>query len=153
MAEKPTLGPDEQFCSFCGEIIKKEAEICPECGVRLKDPPKKSFWTKKKFYWLVLTPLLLVFLIVVILWIATEDTCEGIVDDVVRISKDDAPWIHQIYNVQEWSRTDQKFLCIGVARMSSGAEFDIQFFSEVDSDGNVWIGYEDRSVGVIEIGR
>ena len=50
-----------------------------------------------------------------ILWIATEDTCEGIVDDVVRISKDDAPWIHQIYNVQEWSRTDQKFLCIGVA--------------------------------------
>ncbi|MFP4038497.1 MAG: NINE protein [Candidatus Nanohaloarchaea archaeon] len=27
-------GPDEQYCSSCGEIIKKEAEICPECGVR-----------------------------------------------------------------------------------------------------------------------
>lgn len=27
-------GADEQFCSSCGEIIKKEAEICPECGVR-----------------------------------------------------------------------------------------------------------------------
>lgn len=27
-------GPDEQFCSSCGEVIKKQAEICPECGVR-----------------------------------------------------------------------------------------------------------------------
>jgi len=25
---------DEAFCSSCGEIIKKEAEICPKCGVR-----------------------------------------------------------------------------------------------------------------------
>jgi TM2 domain-containing membrane protein YozV len=32
--EKP--GPDEQYCSSCGEIIKKEAEICPHCGVRQK---------------------------------------------------------------------------------------------------------------------
>jgi TM2 domain-containing membrane protein YozV len=31
-------GPDEQYCSSCGEIIKKEAEICPECGVRQKSP-------------------------------------------------------------------------------------------------------------------
>jgi TM2 domain-containing membrane protein YozV len=29
-------GPDEQYCSSCGEIIKKEAEICPHCGVRQK---------------------------------------------------------------------------------------------------------------------
>jgi TM2 domain-containing membrane protein YozV len=29
---------DEQYCSSCGEIIKKEAEICPECGVRLRQP-------------------------------------------------------------------------------------------------------------------
>jgi len=27
---------DEAFCSSCGEIIKKEAEICPKCGVRQK---------------------------------------------------------------------------------------------------------------------
>lgn len=27
-------GADEQYCSSCGEIIKREAEICPECGVR-----------------------------------------------------------------------------------------------------------------------
>jgi len=25
---------DEVFCSSCGSIIKKEAEICPHCGVR-----------------------------------------------------------------------------------------------------------------------
>jgi TM2 domain-containing membrane protein YozV len=27
---------DEAFCSSCGAIIKKEAEICPKCGVRQK---------------------------------------------------------------------------------------------------------------------
>jgi TM2 domain-containing membrane protein YozV len=27
---------DEVFCSSCGAIIKKEAEICPKCGVRQK---------------------------------------------------------------------------------------------------------------------
>ena len=26
------------YCSSCGEIIKEEAEICPECGVRQKEP-------------------------------------------------------------------------------------------------------------------
>lgn len=29
-------GSDEMFCSSCGEIIKKEAEICPSCGVKNK---------------------------------------------------------------------------------------------------------------------
>ena len=27
---------DEMFCPSCGEIIKKAAEICPKCGVRVK---------------------------------------------------------------------------------------------------------------------
>ena len=27
-------GPDEVFCTSCGEVIKKEAEICPNCRVR-----------------------------------------------------------------------------------------------------------------------
>jgi len=30
---------DEVFCSSCGKIIKKEAEICPLCGVRQKPAP------------------------------------------------------------------------------------------------------------------
>jgi predicted amidophosphoribosyltransferase len=33
-AETPRA--DEAYCADCGEVIKKEAEICPECGVRQK---------------------------------------------------------------------------------------------------------------------
>lgn len=36
MAEREKKS-DERFCSSCGEIIKKEAEICPKCGVRQKN--------------------------------------------------------------------------------------------------------------------
>lgn len=32
-----TLGADEVFCTSCGEPIKEEAEMCPECGVRQKE--------------------------------------------------------------------------------------------------------------------
>lgn len=34
--ESPQPGPDEVFCTECGSVIKKRAEICPECGVRQK---------------------------------------------------------------------------------------------------------------------
>lgn len=34
--------PDEQFCRFCGTVIKKEAEICPDCGVRPGTPVEES---------------------------------------------------------------------------------------------------------------
>jgi len=33
---------DEAFCSSCGAIIKKEAEICPKCGVRQRIQPIAS---------------------------------------------------------------------------------------------------------------
>jgi len=33
---KKGKGADEKFCSSCGEVIKKEAELCPHCGVRQK---------------------------------------------------------------------------------------------------------------------
>jgi TM2 domain-containing membrane protein YozV len=29
---------DEVFCSSCGAVIKKAAEICPKCGVRQREP-------------------------------------------------------------------------------------------------------------------
>lgn len=35
-------GADETFCSSCGAIIKKEAEICPKCGVRQKSAALNS---------------------------------------------------------------------------------------------------------------
>jgi len=34
--------PDEIFCTSCGEVIKKEAEICPKCGVRVNKSQKNS---------------------------------------------------------------------------------------------------------------
>lgn len=34
MADNDEPAPDEMYCSSCGEVIKKDAEICPECGVR-----------------------------------------------------------------------------------------------------------------------
>jgi len=37
--ERRPLGADEQYCTSCGEAIKKAAEVCPKCGVRLKDLP------------------------------------------------------------------------------------------------------------------
>jgi len=38
---------DEAFCSSCGAIIKKAAEICPKCGVRQRGPDTgdSSRWT------------------------------------------------------------------------------------------------------------
>lgn len=40
------LGEDEVFCRDCGNVIKERAEICPECGIRQRDPesstPEKS---------------------------------------------------------------------------------------------------------------
>lgn len=32
-----TKGADEQFCRSCGEVIKKRAELCPNCGVRNRE--------------------------------------------------------------------------------------------------------------------
>ena len=34
MSDQKEKKPDEIYCSSCGEPIKKEAEICPHCGVR-----------------------------------------------------------------------------------------------------------------------
>lgn len=36
MSEEVTKQHDEKFCESCGSIIKKEAEICVKCGVRVK---------------------------------------------------------------------------------------------------------------------
>ncbi|SDQ86656.1 zinc ribbon domain-containing protein [Natronobacterium texcoconense] len=33
-----SAGETEKYCSSCGEIIKKKAELCPECGVRNENP-------------------------------------------------------------------------------------------------------------------
>ncbi|WP_222919401.1 zinc ribbon domain-containing protein [Natrinema sp. SYSU A 869] len=35
--ESPSPGADEVFCSSCGEVIKAEAKVCPECGVQQEE--------------------------------------------------------------------------------------------------------------------
>lgn len=45
MSDKP--GHDEMYCRSCGEIIKREAEICPHCGVRNK--PSSSSKNSKDY--------------------------------------------------------------------------------------------------------
>lgn len=42
-----TPNASEEYCSSCGEIIKKEAEICPECGVRVQDEPSTGDTSNK----------------------------------------------------------------------------------------------------------
>lgn len=33
---------DEMYCSECGSVIKRKAEICPECGVRVSGSESQS---------------------------------------------------------------------------------------------------------------
>ena len=46
--EKEEKKSDESYCSSCGKIIKKEAEICPKCGVRQKSHHSPSSEEKSK---------------------------------------------------------------------------------------------------------
>ena len=38
-SERVILGADEQYCSSCGAMVKKLAEVCPTCGVRQHAAP------------------------------------------------------------------------------------------------------------------
>jgi len=40
-------GNEEVFCRSCGSIIKKEAEICPKCGVRQRSADILANTSKK----------------------------------------------------------------------------------------------------------
>lgn len=42
MSSNRQKGADEVFCRSCGETIKKEAEVCPHCGVRNKEANSSS---------------------------------------------------------------------------------------------------------------
>jgi len=52
-------GIDEMFCSSCGEIIKKAAEICPKCGVRVKSAPGFKMDVSAKWITLLLLSIFL----------------------------------------------------------------------------------------------
>lgn len=42
MTENTQPGQDEMFCTECGSVIKKRAEICPECGVKQQSKQKET---------------------------------------------------------------------------------------------------------------
>jgi TM2 domain-containing membrane protein YozV len=37
-----SLGPGEQYCPNCGEVIESEGAFCPECGARKGSAPSGS---------------------------------------------------------------------------------------------------------------
>jgi short subunit fatty acids transporter len=41
-------GPNEVYCSSCGEVIKEEAKVCPECGVENKANEDSSTSDRRK---------------------------------------------------------------------------------------------------------
>ena len=41
--ERMILGADEQYCSSCGAVVKKTAELCPTCGVRQQSHTQQSY--------------------------------------------------------------------------------------------------------------
>jgi len=41
--------PTQKYCSSCGELILKEAEICPKCGVRQAPPASSPTGSNEKY--------------------------------------------------------------------------------------------------------
>ena len=37
------LGHNDMYCNSCGNVVKKEAEICTKCGVRLRTEDSKDW--------------------------------------------------------------------------------------------------------------
>jgi hypothetical protein len=54
----PVKGADEIFCRSCGAVIKKEAEICPKCGVRQQSVPGATSGGKSRVVAAILAILL-----------------------------------------------------------------------------------------------
>jgi TM2 domain-containing membrane protein YozV len=46
MADVQQKAADEAFCPSCGAVIKKDAEICPKCGVRQLASPQAGTQAK-----------------------------------------------------------------------------------------------------------
>lgn len=57
-ATKQPLDADEVYCFSCGIPIKEQAEICPQCGVRQRQPPASSSVTETATSYRERSPLL-----------------------------------------------------------------------------------------------
>jgi len=49
-SQPPTKRTDEVFCWSCGAVIKREAEICVHCGVRVRKPPEIRSTGERSFF-------------------------------------------------------------------------------------------------------
>jgi TM2 domain-containing membrane protein YozV len=52
MSDVQKAGLDEMYCSSCGAIIKKAAEICPKCGIRQKKAMSATLGEISESNWL-----------------------------------------------------------------------------------------------------
>tara|TARA_Y100001960_G_C14610675_1_gene795594 strand:- start:266 stop:994 length:729 start_codon:yes stop_codon:yes gene_type:complete len=73
--DKTKLGSDEHYCTSCGEVIKKAAEVCPKCGVRLQDVPsdEKKKRSKLKIGCLAIIAVIIVIVIIALVSSASEE--------------------------------------------------------------------------------
>jgi hypothetical protein len=82
-ASRRQLGPNEHFCNSCGEVIKKAAEICPKCGVRIKEPSAITSEKKKgsKFKTFFLSIIGISVLLIVVVGLLPSEGQEETIDD------------------------------------------------------------------------
>ena len=76
----------------------------------------------------------------------SEFECLFFLDDIINMSEKRSvnttrPRILKIYDQQEVSSTDKKYVCSGLAKMSQGGDVSIEFHIEEDRDGDRFIGY------------
>lgn len=77
----------------------------------------------------------------------SEFECLFFLDEIISMSErrsvnTSRPRILKIYDPQEVSITDTKYVCSGLAKMSQGGDVSIEFHIEEDRDGDRFIGYK-----------
>ena len=113
--EKAEKAEDEMFCSSCGEVIKKAAEVCPRCGVRYKRAApvqKKSGWMyfadamkkyavfkgrarRAEYWWFTLFVALISSFIEIIIALLIS----VLSDDIVSSGISENKWIHNLVSL------------------------------------------------------
>ena len=80
---------------------------------------------------------------------APPESCATLAPQIVRLSEEQnnplQPTILKVSDAVEIERSDVKLACQGAARLSSNESAQIEFFWEIDSDGDAFIGYNDAA--------
>ena len=85
---------------------------------------------------------------------APPASCATLAPQIVRLSEEQnnpfQPTILKVSDAVEIERSDVKLVCQGAARLSSNESAQIEFFWEIDSDGDAFIGYNDAASPLAE---